>query len=212
MSNPDSFIDEVSEEVRRDKLFALMRKWGWVGVVAVLAIVGGAAYVEWQAAREARMAQATGDAILTAMEAPDPEARIAALKGVEAPGDARVVLALMEAAETLDPARADETLAAISENAEYPALYRDLAVMKRVLLPNSPLSPEDRIAVLEPLTIAGGPFRVLAEEQLALAEIAAGETDAALERLTALMNDAESTDSLRQRAEEMIVALGGTTE
>lgn len=212
MSNPDSFIDEVTEEVRRDKLFALMRRWGWIGIVAVLIIVGGAAYVEWQAAREARLAQETGDAVLAAMEAPDPEARIAALEGVDAPGDARVVLALIQAAETQDPAQADGTLASISENETYPVLYRDLAALKRVLVPNSTLSPDEKIAVLEPLTIAGGPFRVLAEEQMALAEIAAGNNDAALERLNALMNDAESTDGLRQRAEEMIVALGGTTE
>ena len=212
MSNPDSFIDEVTEEVRRDKLFALMRRWGWIGIVAVLIIVGGAAYVEWQAAREVRLAQETGDAVLAAMEAPDPEARIAALEGVDAPGDARVVLALIQAAETQDPAQADGTLASITENEAYPVLYRDLAALKRVLVPNSTLSPDEKIAVLEPLTIAGGPFRVLAEEQMALAEIAAGNNDAALERLNALMNDAESTDGLRQRAEEMIVALGGTTE
>ena len=30
MSNPDSFIEEVTEEVRRDKLFALFRKYGWI--------------------------------------------------------------------------------------------------------------------------------------------------------------------------------------
>ena len=42
MSNPDSFIEEVTEEVRRDRLFALFRKYGWIGVVLVLAIVGGA--------------------------------------------------------------------------------------------------------------------------------------------------------------------------
>ena len=34
MSNPDSFIDEVTEEVRRDRLFAVFRKYGWIGVLA----------------------------------------------------------------------------------------------------------------------------------------------------------------------------------
>ena len=36
MSNPDSFIDEVTEEVRRDRLFAMFRKYGWIGVAIVL--------------------------------------------------------------------------------------------------------------------------------------------------------------------------------
>ena len=37
MSGTDSFIEEVSEEVRRDKLFAKMRKYGWIAVLLVLA-------------------------------------------------------------------------------------------------------------------------------------------------------------------------------
>lgn len=212
MSNPDSFINEVTEEVRRDRLYGLLRKWGWVGVVAVLAIVGGAAFVEWRAARELQAAQATGDAILAATEAASGQERIAALGAVEAEGDAGAVVALLQAAEMQDPAEADATLAAISESADYPALYRDLADMKRVLIADSPLSPEEKIALLEPLAVAGGPFRVLAEEQIALAELAAGGTGAARERLSALVNDSESSTSLRQRAEELIIALGGSTE
>ena len=46
MSDTDSFIDEVTEEVRRDRLFLLLRRWGWVGVLAVILIVGGAAFNE----------------------------------------------------------------------------------------------------------------------------------------------------------------------
>ena len=41
VSESDSFIDEVTEEVRRDKLFAVFRKYAWIGVLAVAAIVGG---------------------------------------------------------------------------------------------------------------------------------------------------------------------------
>ena len=46
MSDTDSFIDEVTEEVRRDRMYLLLRRWGWVGVVAVILIVGGAAFNE----------------------------------------------------------------------------------------------------------------------------------------------------------------------
>ncbi|MBC7675342.1 MAG: hypothetical protein H7173_04675, partial [Rhodoferax sp.] len=48
MSNNESFIDEVTEEVRRDKLFAMFRRYGWIGVLLVVGIVGGAAWTEWQ--------------------------------------------------------------------------------------------------------------------------------------------------------------------
>ena len=51
MSNPDSFIDEVTEAVRRDRLFAMFRKYGWIGAVLVLGVVGGSAWIEWSKAR-----------------------------------------------------------------------------------------------------------------------------------------------------------------
>jgi fermentation-respiration switch protein FrsA (DUF1100 family) len=42
VSDTDSFIDEVTEEVRRDRLFGLMKRYGWIAALAVLLIVGGA--------------------------------------------------------------------------------------------------------------------------------------------------------------------------
>ena len=33
MSETDSFLQEVSEELRRDKLYRNMRKYGWIGVL-----------------------------------------------------------------------------------------------------------------------------------------------------------------------------------
>ena len=37
VSNPESFIDEVNEEVRRDRLYQNIRRYGWIAVVVVLA-------------------------------------------------------------------------------------------------------------------------------------------------------------------------------
>ncbi|MBV7410030.1 hypothetical protein [Maritimibacter sp. DP1N21-5] len=212
MSNPDSFIDEVTEEVRRDKLFAAFRKWGWIGALGVIVIVGGAAVNEFLGAREAREAQATGDAILAAVESDTTEARTSALDAVPATGDAQAVLGLIKAAESEDPATADALLADIENNAEYPALYRDLATMKRVALADGPMTPAAKLDALEPLSAAGAPFRTLAEEQMALAELEMGDAEAAMARLQALLQDAESTTDLRDRASQIIVALGGTPE
>ena len=62
------------------------------------------------------------------------------------------------------------------------------------------------------MAVPGKPLRLLAEEQLALLDIEAGETEAAISRLQAIQNDAETTAGLRQRASQLIVALGGTPE
>ena len=82
MSDTDSFIEEVSEEVRRDRLYGYMRKYGWIAVLAILALVGGAAYNEYSKAQARAKAQTAGDAILAALEADEPDARVAALEAV----------------------------------------------------------------------------------------------------------------------------------
>lgn len=211
MSNPESFIDEVNEEVRRDQLFAVMRKYGWIAVLAVIVLVGGAAANEWMKARDAAKAEAMGDAILHAIEIEDETARADALAAIEADASLAPVVALLQASLE-DDAAASATLAAIADDAEAPELYRHLAVLKRVLLADSGMSAEDRIAALGPLTAAGAPFRTLAEEQIALAEIDAGQTEAAIERLQTLLLDVDASEALRQRASQVIVALGATPE
>ena len=48
MSLNDSFIKEVSEEVRRDKLFKYLKKYSWIGIIAIIIIVCIVAYNEWK--------------------------------------------------------------------------------------------------------------------------------------------------------------------
>ena len=47
VSDTDSFIEEVSEEVRRDRLFKIFKKYAWVAVLVVVLLVGGAAFNEY---------------------------------------------------------------------------------------------------------------------------------------------------------------------
>ncbi|MCB1334972.1 MAG: tetratricopeptide repeat protein [Roseivivax sp.] len=213
MSDTDSFIDEVTEEVRRDKLFATFRKYGWIAVVAVLALVGGAAWREYQKVQADARSQAFGDAVLAALDKPAGAERVAALAAVEAPNvGGRAVLDMMEAAEQSsadNPTAAAELLSAIASNGEVPAIYRDIASFKALSLPGNGQSAEDRRIGLEALAIPGKPLRLLAEEQLALIEIEAGETAAAIDRLNAILVDSEVSAGLRRRAAQLIVALGG---
>ena len=215
MSDTDSFIDEVSEEVRRDKLFGYLRKYGWIAIVLVVGVVGGAAYNEWSKAQTRAAAQARGDAILTALQETDAEARKTALAGIDSDGNSQAIVALLTSAEALnadDAANAASALQAIEGNADLPPLYRQLATLKRTILTADSTAPADRIAALQPLTAAGGAYRVLAEEQIALAEVEMGETGAALTRLRALQDDAEATAGLLRRVQQLIVALGGDAE
>lgn len=214
MSNQDSFISEVTEEVRKERLYKLFRRYGWIPAVVIVAVVGGAAWNEWRKAQTAAAAQATGDAILTAFEG-DAEARAAALAEIESGDNAgrAAMLALMrsEAALAADnPGEAVSILEAIAANPETPGPYRDLATLKAVILGSGMTPPEERIARLNALALGGGAFRLLASEQIVLAEIELGDTESALTRLREIVSDAETSQDLRRRASQLIVALGGS--
>lgn len=212
MSEQDSFIAEVTEEVRRDRLFAMMRRYGWIAVVLVVLLVGGAAWNEWRKAQARDIAQTRGDAIIEILALEDAADRAARLVELEGEGDAMAALTLLRAAELAetDPAAALRELDALSANPGAGQIYRDLATLKSTLLPGGVLEAQARADRLVPLTIPGAPFRPLATEQLALAYVELGNTDAALKLLTDLVADGETTQGLRRRASQLIVALGGT--
>lgn len=217
MANQDSFIDEVTDAVRRDRLFATFRKYGWIGILAVVLLVGGAAWNEWQKSKTQAAAEARGDAVLAALEDATPDARADAIGAVAQGqgGDLGAVLEMLAAGQATPEEGRDAALKrldALASKDGLDARYRDLAVLKSIALAWDTLKPEERIARLQPLTTPGAPYRVLALEQTAYAQADAGETDKAIEILRGLTDDAEATQALRQRASRMIVALGGSLE
>ena len=212
MSNPESFIQEVTEEVRRDRLYSYFRRYGWIPALIVLAVVGGTAWTEWSKARDAAQAQAFGDSVLDALDLGGAEARQDALAAVPADGAQKAVLALLLASDpTQDRAASLAALEALAADTAQPQSYRDLAVLRRVILAGADLPLTDRRALLEPVAAAGRPFRPLALEQLAYLLVEEGNTAAAISALQALTQDQQAPAGLRGRAGQMTVALGGDT-
>ncbi|WP_417250703.1 tetratricopeptide repeat protein [Celeribacter sp.] len=212
MSNTDSFIDEVTEEVRRDKLYATLRKYGWIGVVLVVGIVGGAAFNEYSKAKRANAAQAAGDAITAALGASEAAERAEALGAIDAEGGPRLLAEMIRAGELYaagDAAGAIAALAPFVGDATLDAGYRDLAVLKTAMMGAGEISVDERISMLAGIAAPRAPYRLLAEEQIAVAQVEAGDVDAAIEGLRAIAEDGGASQGLRQRARQMIVALGG---
>ncbi|MEW9921422.1 hypothetical protein AB2B41_17575 [Marimonas sp. MJW-29] len=216
MSNTDSFIEEVNEEVRRDRLYALLRRYGWIAVLAIILIVGGAAFSEYRKAQARAEAEALGDGMLAALSANDSAARAEALETVDAPTPiSAAVLRMMKAAEQADAgdtAAAVDTLNAIAVDGDVPQIYRQLAQFKAITLQGTDAPVADRRQALEAMAQPGDPFRLLATEQLALIDIEQGEAQAAIDRYQSILADAELTPDLQQRALQVIVALGGEPE
>lgn len=211
MSNPDSFIEEVTEEVRRDRLFGLFRKYGWIGVLLVIALVGGTIWTELSKSRAEARAQAFGDALIDALDHGAPEERREALAAIRTDGAQTALLQLMLASDPdEDRAAALVALDKVAADATLPPTYRDLAVLRRVLVAGSEMPLADRRAALEGIAQAGRPYRPLASELLAYLLIEEGKVEAAIDAMTALMQDQEASGALRARLGQMVTALGGT--
>lgn len=215
VSDTDSFINEVSEEVRNDQLFGYVKRYGWIAVVLILLLVGGAAYNEWTKAQSRAEAEATGDALIAALNETDMTAQAAMLAEMPADGPESAVVGLLAAAAQQEAGETDaaiETLQGLANNADVPQIYRDVAVFKSTLIESDSVSAEDRRQTLQSLASPGLPFRLLAQEQLALMDIESGDTDAAIATLRGIVEDAEVTRGLRDRAQTLIVALGEELE
>ena len=213
MSDSDSFINEVTEEVRRDHLFRMMRRYGWIPALAIVLIVGGATFNEYRKSQAQAAAQILGDEILTALEQNDAGDRVGKLTGITAEtSGGQAVLQFLTATAQVDAGQMDQAVASlqsISRDGDVPEIYRQIANFKALTLQSDTMPASERRVQFEALAQPGARLRLLAEEQLALIDIAEGKVDAALTRLQAMMQDAELDANLQQRVTQVIVALGG---
>ena len=213
MSNSDGFIEEVTEELRRDQMMAKLKKYGWIAVLAVLLIVGGAAFSEYRKSQARAQAEGLGDAILAALEPREADARVAALGAVEAVDpQAGIILSMLTASEQLaaqDLQGAVESLNAVVLNGDVPQIYRDIAQFKALTLQAETMPAGERKQGFETLSTAGNRLSLLAQEQMALIAIQEGDTAGAIEQYQTILSDAQVTPDLQQRALQVIVALGG---
>ncbi len=216
MSDTDSFIDEVTEEVRRDRLYQVLRRYGWIGAVAVVLVVGGTAVREFNRANEEAAAQALGDALISAVEPSEAAERAQNLAAVTADGvDAAMLVDMARAGALVEAGEIDTAVPlyqSIASNGDLPVIYRHIASFKALALQNDTLSIDERRLQLNALAAPGAPLAHLAAEQLALLEIESGNAEGALALLRTLVDDATVSVDVQDRANQLIVALGGLPE
>ena len=207
MSESDSFIQEVTEEVRQDRMFALWKKWGPFILAAIVLVVGAAALWSWNNARQRAEAEARGAALL----APNAD-RQALVDRIEPP--ARIVAEFAAAAElarsgdAADLAEAVRRYRGIAARGDIAEHYRQLALLQAVRLEAVSADPSAALTELAPL-IDGSPYALLARELAAALHLKAGDREAAHAELQAILADPRATSSLRLRAQELLTASGG---
>lgn len=206
----DSFIDEVTEELRRDRLYRAMRRYGWIGIVVILLIVGGAGWREYSRAQERATAQAWGDAVLAA----EAQGDAAAILAVDARGrEARETLAgLLAAATQTEAGDRDAAIATLRDMAGGTGVLAELAQLKLVMLTGPAMDAPERDAMLTRLSRAGAPFELLALEQKAVALVGAGRAEDAVTLIGQIQQKDGMSEALRRRLSEMMIALGAEPE
>lgn len=210
MSNNESFMQEVSEEVRKDRFYRILKKWGWVGIALIVALVGGASFNEWNKESKINSARNLGDRVLAAIASKD----VTDLKEIEIKNVSQdIFIKNLMSAILFSDDKLDASKKALEEIGDIPGItktYKDLNAFKLglLLLKSGNLTGEERFGVFEALVEPGSPFRSLAKEQQALILIEQGNIELAIKTLMEITDDSETTDTLRRRVAQLRISLG----
>ena len=210
MSNNESFMQEVSEEVRKDRFYRILKKWGWVGIALIVALVGGASFNEWNKESKINSARNLGDRVLAAIASKD----VIDLKEIEIKNVSQdIFIKNLMSAILFSDDKLDASKKALEEIGGIPGItktYKDLNAFKLglLLLKSGNLTGEERFGIFEALVEPGSPFRSLAKEQQALILIEQGKIELAIKTLVEITDDSETTDTLRRRVTQLRISLG----
>ena len=209
MSETDSFIQEVTEEVRQDRMFRLWKKWGPYGIAAIVLVVAIAAGLNWMKHREVQAARAAGGAFLQAdiASVEDQERLLGSVEGM-AEGVAKMRLAAAKA----EAGDIDGAVALYREVGSLDALgpaFTDLARLQALRIQASDIDPSQAAAELAPLAGEDRPYRLLAMELRAIILLNSGDVDGAHADLVAIITNPVAAAATRERALAMLASSGG---
>jgi hypothetical protein len=96
----------------------------------------------------------------------------------------------------------------VADNADLPAPYRELALVRRTAVEFDKLDPAAVIQRLKPLAVAGNPWFGSAGEMTALAYMKQQKPQEAARIFAAMAKDEALPESIRSRSVQMAGALG----
>lgn len=213
----DNLFREVDEEVRREQLMKLWRKYGpfatGAAIAVVIAVVGVIGWQQYQSDRRATESARFTEAARIAQGGDLQKAAEAFATLAEESGSGyRALASLRHAAALADLGRREEAVAAferLANDTGADELLRELARLLAAYHLIGQASLQELLARLQPLAADGRPFRYSAQELIALARLAGGETAAAKQDFAKLADDPFAPAGVRDRASEMLRALGG---
>lgn len=214
----ESFLREVDEELRRDQLANLWRRYGrWFLISIGAFLIALAGFLYWAEQRKEALNQQS-DRLARAVEllnTGDTEKALPELQALAGEGSDGVK-ALARLAEASQFVRANDTQKAISAyeavagDSSLAEPFRQFASFRAVQLQYDALTPEQAIEKLKPLAQDGTPWFGPAGELLAVAYLDSGQPQLARALFEAIAGNAEVPPSVRARASQMMTMLPPT--
>ncbi|HEY0114361.1 MAG TPA: tetratricopeptide repeat protein [Allosphingosinicella sp.] len=212
----DTFLREVDEELRRERVGNFMTRYGWYMVALaalLLAAIGG--WIWWQHRQNVAAGEASTKVIQVQDQLQQNNAKGAAPTIDELAGNSRVgyrMAALFSRAQaqisTNAVPAAIETFKAIVADPEAPQPYKDAALIRQTQLEMDNLQPGQLIQRLQPFVQAGNPWHGTAGEMVGIALIKAQRLEQAGRVFEGIARDQSVPETIRARAIQIASSLG----
>lgn len=208
MNNNDSFIEEVSEELRKDKLTKFVKKYVWFIIIIILIFISIIGYNEYRKESTLRVNQKNTDIIYNFINDVN-DSSFNQLKSLASTNDINSIIPkfLISKKYIVDNEiqKAKETLTSIQNVKDVPVEFSDLAKFYIFFIEEENNKKKD---LIEELNSPNSPFRLSSLEQKVYVYISENEFRKADDLIELILNDIELTNGLKQRMKNIQKVIG----
>ena len=212
----ETFVREVDENLRRDRMRDLAKSYGkWLVAAIILFLAATGGYLFWQD-RQEKQAIADSETISAALDkissgnAKAAQAELAPLS--DSSNDVTRATALLGRASLAlrqnDRKTASDLFRQVAADDGLPQPYRDLAVVRGTMTEYDSLKPDEVIQRLSPLAQPGNPYFGTAGEMTAMAMLAKGDRNGAGQLFAKIAANKQVPGTIRSRAVQIAGSLG----
>jgi len=206
VSENESFIAEVTEEVRRDKLYLLLKRYGWIPVIVIITVILASIFIEIRNNAKVIEAENLGDLLASSLSG---DMEVKAILSNDISSTPKSLIALLLEAKVLENKLEYQTAIAAYETVlsreEIPTSLKDFVKFKLVLLVKD--DPMRIKKLIGDLINPDGSFHLLALEQKVLIEIGEKRWNEAVANLNLILADPEVSQGMITRATQIKKAI-----
>lgn len=222
----DLLLREIDEEVRKDRLSDLWKRYGQKFIaLAVVLVLAAAAYATWLGSQVEEKKQETGrllsilqdTALFQSDEIPrnaetDRALQLRLVEFAEETLPGHAAVATLFASGMVETPEQRETAVAqlkkLAANKEVDPLFSSLGAVLSIQHELDTGDPQNLRERLAPLKAEDSPWRASAEEMSALLALREGDKATAIEMLKGLQSAPYTPSDMRERVEKVLASLG----